>query len=212
MLPLSYIHVISFYWYTTLVTSQSQAYSYDSIGNRSSLSVDGSTRTYSYYPNTKGGNLSWVRYDGSWYYEYDQAGNRIVKAKALLSDTGSSTDPEDRSQEYWNYSWDLYNRLVNVTKNGVQIVSYTYDAENFRVERVGKDGHTVYAYDRSGALCYEKNLTSGDSRSIVHLGGTIIGWTDSRGGENTRYYAATDQLGGDRSPLGCNGRPILPNP
>jgi hypothetical protein len=75
-----------------LVKSQNQAYEYDSIGNRTKLRVtdpDSQSRetSYAYYPNKAGGNLSWVRYDGEWYYQYDQAGNRIVKAKALLAGT-----------------------------------------------------------------------------------------------------------------------------
>ena len=142
-----------------LVTSQNQTYSYDAIGNRSSVTTNGVAENYTYYPNLQGGNLSWVRYDGTWYYEYDQAGNTIVKAKELLPGTFGS-EPVDTTQEYWNYSWDLHNRLVNVTKSGQQLVAYVYDAENFRVQRVGKNGTTVYAYDRSAALSYQNNLTT----------------------------------------------------
>ncbi|HUW44694.1 MAG TPA: hypothetical protein VMW50_02750, partial [Dehalococcoidia bacterium] len=191
----------------TLVTSRSEAYAYDAMGNRSSVTTDGQARSSTYYQNPQGGNLSWVRYDGAWYYEYDQNGNRILKAKALLAGTLGSESP-DTSQEYWVYTWDLHNRLVNVAKNGQQLVAYTYDAENFRVQRVGKDGTTVYAYDRDAALAYEKNLTSGLTRTIVHLDGQIIGWTDSTGGANTRYYAATDQLGSVTEVLDANAKVV----
>jgi YD repeat-containing protein len=137
-----------------LVTSQSQGYTYDAIGNRTSVTIDGATSTYTYYKNPQGGNLNWVRYDGTWYCQYDQAGNTVVKAKALLPGTLGS-EPVDTSQEYWNYTWDLHNRLVNVMKNGQQLVAYTYDAENFRVQRTGTDGTTLYAYDRNAALTYQ---------------------------------------------------------
>ena len=178
-----------------LVPSQNQSYAYDAIGNRNSVTIDGKAQSYTYYQNQNGGSLSWVRYDGSWYYEYDQAGNRIAKAKALLTDTGSNQDLLDTTQEYWQYRWDLHNRLVNVTKNGKQLVAYTYDAANFRVQRVGEDGTTVYAYDLGGTLAYQKNLTTGLTRTIVRLGGNIVGWTDMTGSGSTKYYAATDQIG-----------------
>jgi len=40
-------------------------------------------------------------------------------------------------------------------ENGQQLVAYTYDAENFRVQRTGTDGTTLYAYDRNAALTYQ---------------------------------------------------------
>jgi len=191
----------------TLVTSRSEAYAYDAMGNRSSVTTDGMARSYTYYQNPQGGNLSWVRYDGAWYYEYDQDGNRILKAKALLAGTYGSESP-DTSQEYWNYTWDLHNRLVSVAKDAQQLVAYTYDAENFRVERTGPEGTTVYAYDRDAALAYEKNLSSGASRTIVHLGGQIIGWTETVGGASTRYYVVTDQLGSVTEVLDANAKVV----
>ena len=177
-----------------LVKNQNQTYEYDSIGNRTKLTVDGETKTIEYYQNQAGGNLSWIKYDGEWYYQYDQAGNRTVKAKALLAGTANQ-EPIDTSQEYWTYAWDLHNRLAAVSKNGTQIVAYTYDTENFRVRRIGSDGTTIYAYDRMGSLIYQKNETSGFERSIAYLGGEVIGWTETVGGTTTKYYAVTDHLG-----------------
>jgi len=190
-----------------LVTTRTEGYTYDAMGNRTSVTADGSTQSYTYYKNAQGGNLSWVRYDGSWYYEYDQNGNQILKAKALLAGTLGS-EPPDTAQEYWVYTWDLHNRLIAVSKNGQQVVSYTYDAENFRVQRIGTDGTTVYGYDRNAALAYQKNLTSGLTRTIVHLGGEIIGWTDTVGGTSTTYYAATDQLGSVTQVLDANAKVV----
>ena len=191
----------------TLVTSRSEAYAYDAMGNRSSVTTDGQEHGYSYYQNPQGGNLSWLRYDGTWYYEFDQDGNRTLKAKALLAGSYGSESP-DPSQEYWSYTWDLHNRLVSVAKDGQQVVAYSYDAENFRVQRVGKDGTTVYAYDRDAALAYEKNLTSGQSRTIAHLGEEIVGWTDRSGGTSTSYYALTDQLGSVTEVLDASGKSV----
>ncbi len=74
-------------------------------------------------------------------------------------------------------------------------VSYAYDAQNHRVKREGKDGTTVYAYGRNGALTYQKNLTSGLERSFTYLGSTLFGWTETVGGESHKFFAVTDALG-----------------
>lgn len=177
-----------------LSSYQERGYSYDAVGNIVESRVDSKSRGYSYYQNQDGKNLDLLRHDGEWYYEYDGAGNRILKAKALLPGTFGREAP-DTSQEYWQYGWDLYNRLIAVSKNGERIVSYTYDAENFRVQRIGKDGTTVYGYDRNAALAYQKNLTSGLTRTISYANGEILGWTDSQNGTSTQYYAVTDHLG-----------------
>ena len=53
--------------------------------------------------------------------------------------------------EYWEYEYDLFNRLVVVNKSesgtqGIQaIVQYTYDANHMRVKREGLiEGTTSY--------------------------------------------------------------------
>lgn len=190
-----------------LSQQQSRGFAYDAIGNITSETVDSVTRTSSYYKNPKGGNLSWLRYDGTWYYEYDQAGNRTLRAKALLAGTLGSEAP-DTSQEYWTYSWDLYNRLVGVSKNGEQVAAYTYDAENFRVQRIGSDGTTIYGYDRNAALAYQKNLTTGLTRTINYANGQIIGWVDTQGAASARYYAVTDHLGSVTEVTDASGKVV----
>jgi len=131
----------------------------------------------------------------------------FIMAKALLAG-----DPNhelvDTSQEYWNYTWDLHNRLVGVAKNGVQIVSYRYTAENFRVERRGSDGVTVYGYDLTGFLAYERNEGRGRERTIAYACGVVIGWTERQDGVSTRYYAATDQVGSVTKVLDGSGRVV----
>jgi RHS repeat-associated protein len=60
---------------------------------------------------------------------------------------------------------------------------------------LGKDGTTIYAYGRQGALAYQKNLTTGLERSFAYLNNEIIGWTETQNGISTNYYALTDNLG-----------------
>jgi RHS repeat-associated core domain len=181
-----------------LSTYQTRNYSYDAIGNISSLNKDGSSQRYDYYTNSSGKPLNLLKKDADWYYDYDKAGNRILKAKAISSGTLGSVTP-DTSKEYWNYTWDLYNRLSTATQtvDGVaKTVSYTYDAENFRVQRTDSSGTVVYGYDRNAALAYEKNLTTGLTRTITYVNGIIVGWTDTdSSGTTTKYNAVTDNLG-----------------
>ncbi len=177
----------------TLSTSHTESYEYDAIGNRVSLNSDGTVSGNEYYKNSMNGNTCRIRKDGEWYYLYDKAGNRIKKGRAV---TGTGDDIAiNPSEEHWSYTWDLHNRLVMVESSTGVSVSYAYDAQNHRVKREGKDGTTVYAYGRNGALTYQKNLTSGLERSYTYLGNTILGWTETVNGESHKFFAVTDALG-----------------
>lgn len=188
-----------------LKNTQNDAYTYDGNGNRISLNVDGTQQVLTYYKNAAGGNLSLLQSDGTWFYKYDPNGNMILKAKALVS--GDNYNPGagvwnstcDITQDYWNYAWDLNNRLTSVSHNGVQTVSYLYDAAGLRTQRVGSDGTTVYMYSSNGTLLYSNNTTTGLARTITYMGSTIVGWVDTTAGSGgpvaTRYYATTDHLG-----------------
>lgn len=167
----------------TLTEQRDESYAYDRNGNRLTQTVNGQQVSYTYYTNGNGGNLPLIQTDGQWRYQYDANGNRI--SKESLSTSG----------ETWSYTWDLHNRLINVTQGTAVSVSYAYDALNYRVRRDGKDGTTVYAYGRSGALTYQRNAQTGLERSFVYLNNQIIGWTDTIDGVSTTYYAITDHLG-----------------
>ncbi len=176
---------------------------YDPIGNRQSQTVDGQTQNYIYYQNTSPtrGNLTWLASDGNWFYQYDNNGNLITKAKAATVDVTQPTNPGafvvDTTKEYWNYSWDLRNRLSSVSKYGQPVVSYLYDADNLRVVRTKGSDTTVYAYGRNGAITYQKDLTTNTARTYTYLYDETIGWVDTATDGVTKgpYYATTDHLG-----------------
>jgi hypothetical protein len=48
------------------------------------------------------------------------------------------------------------------------------------VERRGSDGVTVYGYDLTGFLAYERNEGRGRERTITYACGVVIGWTESK--------------------------------
>lgn len=179
-----------------LKRTRDEAFEYDQAGNRSEKTVDGTSEEYRYYKNADGGHLSLLATDGSWYYRYDGNGNLVTKAKAATIDLTTRDFVLNTTQEYWNYAWDAYNRLTAVTKNGAPETSYVYDAENLRIQRVGKDGTTVYGHGRNGALTYTKNLDTGKARTYSYLNNQVVGWIDTMvDGTKTKLYATTDQLG-----------------
>jgi RHS repeat-associated protein len=190
----------------TLSSNLAETYGYDTAGNRVSLTtgdVSGNmSYTYTYYANTNNGNSTRVKYDGRWYYTYDANGNRTARGKSAAVSGNNVTI--DTAAEYWTYTWDLHNRLTavkqyNAPDNGTcASVSYTYDALNYRIERTGSDGTTVYAYGRSGAVTYQKTTgTSGTTvRSYAYLNNEVVGWTDTdAAGTESKKYAVTDMLG-----------------
>jgi uncharacterized protein RhaS with RHS repeats len=146
----------------TLSSNLAETYGYDTAGNRVSLTTwdtgGSSSYTYTYYANTNNGNSTRVLYDGRWYYTYDANGNRTARGKSAT--VSGNNVVIDTTAEYWTYTWDLHNRLSAVKQYNAPDsrtcadVSYTYDALNYRIERTGSDGTTVYAYGRSGALTY----------------------------------------------------------
>lgn len=177
----------------TLSRSHTEAYVYDAIGNRVELNADGSSTENEFYKNTNSGNTARIKKDGAWYYIYDDAGNRTRKGRAVTGSGDAITI--DSSGENWTYTWDLHDRLIKVESSTGVSVQYKYNALNQRVKRIGKDGTTIYAYGRNGALTYQKNTTSGLERSYTYMNDILLGWTETTNGASTRYYAVTDNLG-----------------
>ncbi len=173
----------------TLVKALNESYTYDGNGNRTALN----NQVNEYYTNPRGGHLAQIKHDGTWYYIYDAAGNRTAKGKKA---TGSGNNIQiDTSEAYWIYTWDLHNRLIKVEQHNGISVSYVYDAQNYRVKRTGKDGTTIYAYGRQGALAYQWNPETKLARSYVYLDNQIIGWNETLDGSTKPFFAVTDQLG-----------------
>ena len=173
----------------TLEESRIEDYEYDGNSNRKSLMENGTKWKYEYYKNKEGGNTARVMSDGKWWYTYDENGNRIARGYNENPDSGKVSI--DKTKEYWTYTWDLWNRLIEVQQhnaldNAENVhVEYTYDVFNHRIERVSTtkaaDEKTQYAYGRNGAITYQKKTsgTSVTSRSFVYLNNQIAGFMDT---------------------------------
>jgi Fe-S cluster assembly iron-binding protein IscA len=109
--------------------SRIEEYQYDMAGNRKLLRVTlARTLDYhsQYYTNTDR-----LKTDGKYAFVYDEAGNMVKKGNAftISGDTVTFIETSGEGVEYWEYSYDLLNRLIKVTKNGNIVAEYAYDPE-----------------------------------------------------------------------------------
>ena len=128
--------------------SRTEEYGYDAEGNRSSVKLQ-LVRTFQYqqeyYPNSNR-----LKTDGKYEYIYDANGNLITKEKV----TPDPYEPEEK----WAYTYDLLNRLIRVTKNGILVAEYGYDPEGFRVVKK-THGETIHYVFEGTEPIFEKRIT-----------------------------------------------------
>jgi RHS repeat-associated protein len=146
-------------------------YAYDAVGNRTSSHLSAS---YNYQPFNRLSNTS------SASYSYDANGNLISKLEA-----GGTT----------LYSWDLENRLKQVTLPNGTTVAYKYDALGRRIQRNPSAGiSTNFIYDGQDVI---KDINS-DGSTVDYLNGPGIDnklrVTDSRLSTGPLYFLQ-DHLG-----------------
>jgi RHS repeat-associated protein len=153
----------------------SLSYSYDPVGNRTSL--NDSVYTY----NAMNELLS---ISNGTVFAYDENGNLITKID------GNDT---------WSYTYDTRNHLVEVEKNQQILFQYGYDGDGRRIQKtewiesLQEYQTTVYIYSGMNVI-YEKNLNTGQYATYVY-GPT--GRIAKKVGTLTDYYH-TDHLGSTR--------------
>lgn len=145
-------------------------YTYDSNGNRTT-GIDSDTYSNATYTT---GDHNRLESDGIYDYEYDAEGNRTRRTH-IVNDTVT------------DYTWDVKNRLVNVTEyattsdadletDPTQIVEYTYDMFNRRIaKQADTDGDTIvdktirYVYDGDHiALQFEGTTDADNAADLAH--------------------------------------------
>ena len=100
--------------------SVTEAYSYDAVGNRLSTAVDSGWNYNSSNELTARPGLS---------YTYDNNGNMLTRS--------------DGTQ----FTWDVENRLTQVTQPGGGTVTFEYDPFGRRIQKSSAAGTTNYVYD-----------------------------------------------------------------
>lgn len=127
-----------------LVTDRQEEYQYDAGGNRSQATIttrQGKQTNYEYYPNSNR-----LMANGEYGFSYDANGNLIAKGTNYTnSGTSLKIQPEG---EYWNYHYDLLNRLIAVEKNGKTITAYKYNEQGLRIKKLALETTTYYSFNQ----------------------------------------------------------------
>lgn len=179
--------------------SRTEEYQYDPAGNRKRRDIK-LVRTYrndyTYYANSNR-----LKSDGKYAYAYDNAGNLIKKGNSYTFEgeqVNFTTSGE--GVEYWEYKYDLLNRLVEVKKNESTVSEYVYDPEGYRVVKRAK-GETIHYVFEGSEPIFEKNITTEKVKSYVYALGKHLARVDGVIGDTQAnvYYYHTDHLGSIKS-------------
>ena len=173
------------------VSSRYEEYTYDAGGNRTQEKITlrmTESRDYSYYPNSNR-----LLTNGVYGYLYDANGNLLRKGTSYTV-TGDGIELEEEG-EYWEYRYDLLNRLTEVKKNGATVARYWYDETGLRVKKESGDGTIYYIFNQEGQVLYEEE-NQGYVEYIYLLGRHFARVDGDRSTqERTTYFYHTDHLG-----------------
>jgi len=163
------------------VSNRLEQYTYDMAGNRTGETITqrySKSNTYTYYPQS-----SRLKSNGKYTFEYDANGNLTKKSTI----TGDGI--------VWDYEYDLFNRLVKVSKNGAVVSQYVYDDSGLRLKKQGPDGTTYYAFDTGGNVLYEQE--SNGYMEYVYVNGRHFARVDGNLNNSItqKYFYHTDHLG-----------------
>ncbi|MBN2352557.1 MAG: hypothetical protein JXD23_08310 [Spirochaetales bacterium] len=166
--------------------------------------------------------------NGKWAYVYDANGSVVAKGDTLnISGTLTKVKDADLSTitdsvtglpfftanngTYWQYEYDLINRMVEVTKNGTAIAAYTYNWKGYRVKKEKLNATseelrtTYYVFSPNGKLLYQEEEKFGTEtanfyRQYDYLFNKLFAKDVGRVGntEGVRFYYHTDHRPGHR--------------
>ena len=163
------------------------SYTYDKVGNRLSMTSNGTTIQYTYDKNNR------LLSEDNITYTYDNNGNILLK---------------EGKGETVSYSYDYDNRLkkvVTTNEAGTQTVEYIYDVDGIRVEKI-VDGMYVsrYTVDKNRIYCQVLEERDLDNKLVVSYiyGDDLI---SQKRGEKIRYYHY-DGLGSTRALTDAEGK------
>ncbi|MCK5094336.1 MAG: RHS repeat protein, partial [Spirochaetes bacterium] len=110
--------------YAYMETVGEELYEYDGAGNRVSETITGGG-TPDIYESTMYSHTNRLKSNGRYAFVYDVNGNLVKKGTDYDID-GDTVKIQSRG-EYWDYEYDLLNRLIRVSRNGELVVRYVYD-------------------------------------------------------------------------------------
>lgn len=155
----------------------SYSYQYDILGNRTQITEDGTTTTYS-YSNAR--QLTQIKQGATTVasYTYDANNNRT----SMVTSAGTTTygydtasdvlllSKKDPNGKVTNYTYDSNGNLIKATYDPTglnQITSYIYNSNNRLIEVDEPNGTKVqFSYDADGNRI-SKTVTSGSTTTVI---------------------------------------------
>jgi RHS repeat-associated protein len=104
------------------------------------------------------------------------------------------------------YEWDALNRLTKVLESGNEVVRYSYNSENLRVQKISGGVTRTFVYDGAGHVVEERLSTSQTIRYFRGLG--TDDWLAKQEGAAVTYYVQ-DHLGSVLAETDAVGEPSL---
>ncbi len=156
--------------------------------------------------------------DGKYAYQYDANGNVVKKGSVILIG-GTATKVEEAPAGYWDsltgteasitglafsatggvyweYEYDLSNRLTRVRRNGIERASYGYNESGLMVRKTVGGIRTYYSWSPNGKMLYAETGTS--CVQYVWVNGKLFAYekgASDGSGTATRMYTHVDQVG-----------------
>ena len=191
-------------------TARTEEFQYDADGNRTYQRVtliQTKSYTSAYYANTDR-----LKTDGKYAFVYDDAGNLVKKGNkfSINGDTVTFTATSGDGVEYWQYTYDLLNRLTEVSKNGTVVSDYEYSPDGLREVKRGSSGTIHYVFEGTEPI-FEKRMKDEKVKSYVYALGKHLARVDGVIGDTTAkvYYYHTDYLGSVRVITDQSGKVVF---
>lgn len=142
-------------WYALTVNS----YTYDTRGNRTSITVTGPERyseTYTYDRNNR-------------IASYARTENGDTRTTSYTYDLNGNLISEQTDGAVKNYTYDARNRLVQMDAEGVA-ASYTYNADGLRASKTVNGVRNGYVWNGMNMICETSGSDITDSHTYDNMG------------------------------------------
>ncbi len=198
------------------VATRNELFEQDEVSNRTrqQVTLAGTRdRGYKYYPG-----CNRLMTDGKYAYQYDRNGNVVKKGSVILIG-GTATKVEEAPASYWasltgteasitglafsavggvywEYEYDLSNRLTGVRRNGIERASYAYNESGLMVKKTVGSVSTYYSWSPNGKMLYAETGTA--CVQYVWVNGKLFAYEKGAAdgsGTATRMYTHVDQVG-----------------
>jgi len=174
-------------------------FSYDSVGRLvTETDALGNTSSYSY--NTLNELTSDTVQGHTTTYTYDAAGRVVGQIDSLGNTTSYSYDAQNRltsdiSQGHTtSFTYDAAGELLTETDYLGNTTSYTYDAQNRLISDTAQGHTTTYTYDASGRLLSETDSLGNITRTTYDAAGQVTSDTDPQGHVTQYTYDAAGNV------------------